>query len=79
MRFRSAYWVNRIIGLAEQEGGVLAHPVVLMHNQPADNPATGGYWIVKSDGGVDAFNAPWHGSIRGQIPAGQAVTGIAGA
>jgi peptidoglycan/xylan/chitin deacetylase (PgdA/CDA1 family) len=36
----SPYWVNRIISLAEQEGGVLSHPVVLMHNQPAGNPAT---------------------------------------
>jgi len=36
----SSYWVNRIITLAEQEGGVLTHPVVLMHNQPAGNPAT---------------------------------------
>jgi peptidoglycan/xylan/chitin deacetylase (PgdA/CDA1 family) len=36
----SSYWVNRIISLAEQEGGVLTHPVVLMHNQPAGNPAT---------------------------------------
>ena len=35
----SSYWVNRIIGLAEQ-GGALTHPVVLMHNQPAGNPAT---------------------------------------
>jgi peptidoglycan/xylan/chitin deacetylase (PgdA/CDA1 family) len=35
----SAYWVNRIIALAEK-GGSLAHPVVLMHNQPAGNPAT---------------------------------------
>jgi peptidoglycan/xylan/chitin deacetylase (PgdA/CDA1 family) len=35
-----AYWVNRIISLAEQQGGVLSHPVVLMHNQPAGNPAT---------------------------------------
>ena len=35
----SAYWVNRIITLAEK-GGSLAHPVVLMHNQPAGNPAT---------------------------------------
>ena len=33
----SAYWVNRIISLAERQGGVLTHPVVLMHNQP---PAT---------------------------------------
>jgi len=36
----SAYWVNRIVSLAESEGGVLTHPVVLMHNQPAGNPAT---------------------------------------
>ena len=36
----SAYWVNRIIRLAEQEGGALHHPVVLMHNQPVGNPAT---------------------------------------
>jgi peptidoglycan-N-acetylglucosamine deacetylase len=35
----SAYWVNRIISLAEK-GGTLQHPVVLMHNQPAGNPAT---------------------------------------
>jgi peptidoglycan/xylan/chitin deacetylase (PgdA/CDA1 family) len=36
----SQYWVNRIIRLAEQQGKVLRHPVVLMHNQPAGNPAT---------------------------------------
>lgn len=36
----SAYWVNHIVRLAEQEGGALANPVVLMHNQPAGNPAT---------------------------------------
>ncbi len=36
----SSYWVNRIIRLAEQEGGALSNPVVLMHNQPAGNPAT---------------------------------------
>ncbi len=36
----SSYWVDRIIRLAEQQGGVLQHPVVLMHNQPAGNPAT---------------------------------------
>ena len=33
----SAFCVNRIISLAEQEGRVLQHPVVLMHNQPAGN------------------------------------------
>ncbi len=36
----SAYWVHRIIRLAEQEGIALDHPVVIMHNQPAGNPAT---------------------------------------
>jgi peptidoglycan/xylan/chitin deacetylase (PgdA/CDA1 family) len=36
----AAYWVNRIIRLAEREGGALRHPVVLMHNQPIGNPAT---------------------------------------
>jgi peptidoglycan/xylan/chitin deacetylase (PgdA/CDA1 family) len=36
----SSYWVNRIIGLAEQEGGALRNPVVLMHNAPSGDPAT---------------------------------------
>jgi peptidoglycan/xylan/chitin deacetylase (PgdA/CDA1 family) len=36
----SSYWVNRIISLAESEGGVLSHPVVLMHNQAIPMPAT---------------------------------------
>jgi peptidoglycan-N-acetylglucosamine deacetylase len=36
----SSYWVHRIIRLAEQEGGAQRHPVVLMHNQAAGNPAT---------------------------------------
>jgi peptidoglycan/xylan/chitin deacetylase (PgdA/CDA1 family) len=36
----TTYWVNRIIRLAELEGGVLRHPVVLMHNAAGGNPAT---------------------------------------
>ena len=36
----SSYWVNRIISLAESEGGALRNPVVLMHNQPVGNRAT---------------------------------------
>jgi peptidoglycan/xylan/chitin deacetylase (PgdA/CDA1 family) len=36
----SSYWVHRIIRLAESEGGAQRHPVVLMHNQAAGNPAT---------------------------------------
>jgi hypothetical protein len=33
-------WVNRIISLAESEGGGQLHPVVLMHNAPSGDPAT---------------------------------------
>jgi len=36
----SSYWVNRIIGLAESEGGSQNHPVILMHNAPSGDPAT---------------------------------------
>jgi len=36
----SSYWVNRIISLAEQEGGALQNPIVLMHNAPSGDPAT---------------------------------------
>ena len=36
----SSSWVNRIISLAEQEGGALRNPVVLMHNAPSGDPAT---------------------------------------
>ncbi|HEX8008814.1 MAG TPA: polysaccharide deacetylase family protein, partial [Trebonia sp.] len=36
----SSYWVNRIISLAESEGRVLQHPVILMHNAPSGDPAT---------------------------------------
>ena len=43
----------------------------------AVDPATGGYWILKSNGGVANYNAPWYGSLTGKVPAGQAVTGIA--
>jgi peptidoglycan/xylan/chitin deacetylase (PgdA/CDA1 family) len=36
----SPYWVQRIIRLAEQEGGALRHPIVLMHDEQIGNPAT---------------------------------------
>jgi peptidoglycan/xylan/chitin deacetylase (PgdA/CDA1 family) len=36
----SSYWVNRIISLAESEGGRQTHPVILMHNAPSGDPAT---------------------------------------
>ena len=40
--------------------------------------ASGGYWILASNGGVSNFHAPWHGSLAGKLRAGQTVTGIAG-
>jgi peptidoglycan/xylan/chitin deacetylase (PgdA/CDA1 family) len=36
----SPSWVNRIITLAESQGGRQQHPVVLMHNAPSGDPAT---------------------------------------
>jgi hypothetical protein len=36
----SAYWVDRIVSLAESEGGSLQHPVVLFHNGQIPMPAT---------------------------------------
>jgi len=36
----SSTWVNRIISLAESEGGTQTHPVILMHNAPSGDPAT---------------------------------------
>jgi peptidoglycan/xylan/chitin deacetylase (PgdA/CDA1 family) len=36
----SSFWGHRIIRLAEQEGGTLRHPIVLMHKKPIGNPAT---------------------------------------
>jgi len=42
----------------------------------AADSATGGYWILKSNGGVANFHAPWYGSLEGKIPAGDAVTAI---
>ena len=39
-------------------------------------PATGGYWILESNGKVVAFNAPARASLT--LPAGQHATAIAG-
>ena len=39
----------------------LDKPIVGM----AADPATGGYWLVASDGGIFSFDAPFHGSDGG--------------
>ncbi len=36
-------------------------PIVAM----AADPATGGYWMVASDGGIFSFSAPFYGSVPG--------------
>ncbi len=43
----------------------------------AVDPATSGYWILRSNGGVNNFHAPWQGGLLGKVPAGASVTAIA--
>ena len=43
----------------------------------AADAATGGYWILLSNGGIIAASAPWHGSLAGKVPAGSVVTALA--
>jgi len=74
---------GRVAALAESEGGVQRHPVVLMHNQPAGNPATvralpviirffrsRGYRFVNVLGGtgVGYLVLTAHGGVRGFGP-----------
>jgi hypothetical protein len=40
----------------------------------AHDSETGGYWILKSDGGVADYNAPWYGSLAGSNSAVSAIT-----
>ena len=48
------------------------HPLV----GTATDPATGGYWLVASDGGVFAFDAPFFGSAGG-LPLVEPIVGMA--
>jgi hypothetical protein len=43
----------------------------------AADTATGGYWLVGSDGGVYAFDAPFDGSLPGQGKSVGNIVGIA--
>ena len=74
----SSYWVDRIISLAESEGGALSHPVVLMHNQSIPMPATvaalptviryfqsHGYTFVDLLGRSGAADVVWEHARRG--------------
>ena len=39
---------------------------------------TGGYWILRSDGGVDNFHAPWYGGLRKKLGSAKVVGLAAG-
>ncbi len=52
-------------------GTHLNKPIVGM----AVDPATGGYWLVATDGGIFSFNAPFHGST-GAIRLNQPIVGM---
>jgi hypothetical protein len=41
----------------------------------ATDPATGGYWLVASDGGVFSFGAPFYGST-GNIKLNKPIVGM---
>jgi hypothetical protein len=41
----------------------------------ASDPATGGYWLVASDGGVFSFDAPFFGSMGGR-PLNKPIVGM---
>jgi hypothetical protein len=38
-------------------------------------PAPGGYWLVASDGGIFAFDAPFHGSM-GAVHLNKPISGL---
>lgn len=42
----------------------------------AGDPATGGYWIVDSDGAVYGYHAGLHGSLAGHVPPGYSITAM---
>ncbi len=54
-------------------GTHLNQPIVSM----AIDPATGGYWLVATDGGIFAFDAPFFGST-GNIHLNQPIVGMSG-
>jgi hypothetical protein len=45
----------------------------------ATSPTVTGYRLLRSDGGVDCFDATWFGSLHGRMPAGARVVSIAAA
>jgi len=61
----------------DRECSCQAHALPLATGEFTGTPG-GGYLMLTSDGGVDAFNAPCYGSLVWPVPTGQSVTGITG-
>ncbi len=45
----------------------------------ATRPPNAGYWVMRSDGGVRGFHAPWYGSPTGTLPVGERPAAIVAA
>jgi len=44
---------------------------------PPGTGASDGYDVLRANGGVDNFGAPWYGSLAGRLPSGVTATGLA--
>lgn len=71
---RSGYMVLTSNGGIHPFGSIVGHgsdagklPHGVTAAALAQDPKTGGYWIVRSDGGVKGFHAPLHGSLRNKL------------
>jgi hypothetical protein len=71
------------VRIAKEDGDVGGHrhgsTGAIKLNKPivgiAADPATGGYWMVASDGGIFSFNAPFLGST-GAVVLNKPITGL---
>ena len=70
--FRSYATASTVFGRHRPARNFRYPPVTAL----AADQVTGGYWVLKSHGGVYNYNAPRHGSVAGKVPAGLTVTAI---
>ena len=70
--FRSYATASTVFGRHRPARNFRYPPVTAL----AADRVTGGYWVLKSNGGVHNYIAPWYGSLAGKVPAGLTVTAI---